>query len=65
MVIGKSKHFHSRWEELQKALTQVLSEAHNENGKMDDWNNAIGLVQAKIDNLNAFGWSVKQGFVKE
>jgi len=65
MTIGQSRFFNEKWEELQKAIGTILSEAHNDKGTMNDWVDAFGKAQAKLDNLNSFGWAVRHNKIKE
>jgi hypothetical protein len=59
--IGESKYFAEQWEDLNKAMGRVLSEAYNSNGTMNDWIDACNKVKTEMDNIHALGWSVKHG----
>ena len=63
--IGESKYFAGQWDDLNKAMGKVLSEAYNPNGTMTDWVDACNKVKTEMDSLHALGWSIKHGDIVE
>lgn len=59
--IGASKHFHRQWEDVNKAMGRVLSEAYNPEGTMDDWVASCRAASNEMEKLLALGWSIRHG----
>lgn len=63
--VADSKYFHNYWEDLQKKIGKILSEAHNPDGTMNDWTNSIDEATDAIAKISSLGWDVRHGNIIE